>query len=543
MNQNQDKISLQALIERIPGRTSGIDCIGISGAAKAYLASRIYQALGTTLVVIVPTPKDAEMLLDDLHFFSGKNKAPFIYYPPYNILPFKHMAFHTETAAKRIRSLYRLITADEPLLVVTTVDALLQKILPKEELCNYAELIMVGEEIDREHFITKLISGGYVRSVMVEEPGDYCVRGGIIDVFSPLYSDPLRVEFFGDIVDSLRFFSAVDQRTFDTIPEAVILPAREAILKKECINEVISRIRTQAAALEMPVTKVREVVSQLKTEGTFSGLGSLISLVYPELGTVLEYVPDNALFMLMDPVELAKTAQAFEEKTYGNFVSACNKKRLCVEPRKLYLEWSQANEILDSKKPITVKMLPVSPAEHADRPASGPYEFSVTDNSAIRLEIQRFREDGLLAPLASWIEDKKQSQHTVLLVCSTPLQADRLRSLLLPYGIQLRYVDTFPDGLPPDNPVYLCLGRISSGFEWPVESLAIITEEEIFGTRKRRPRVAPPKVRTELLAFEDLKKNDLIVHVEHGIGQYQGLVKLKLNGSANDFLLVVYKDD
>jgi transcription-repair coupling factor (superfamily II helicase) len=543
MYQNQEKISLQSLIEQIPKRSKPIDCTGLSGADRAYLAYRIYKKLKAPVIAIVASTKDAEVFLEDLLFFLKKTNTPIIYFPPYNILPFKDLAYHSETAAKRIRTLYRLIADQVPAIVVTTVDALLHKIIPKQEIINYAELIMKGEEIDRDLLVKKLLCGGYVQSMIVEEPGDFCVRGGILDIFSPLYPDPLRIELFGDTVDSLRFFSAADQRTTKNIPEAVILPAKEAILKTEHTDEIITRIRAQASTLEIPVTKVRDLVNRIKTQGDFPGIDSLIPLLYPKLASFFEYVPEQALYMLIEPGELEKAAQEFQKQTSHNFISACNKNRLCVEPHKLYLEWTQAQEILGPQNPLAIKMLPMSTMSIEGRQPALQVEFSVKDNTTIGLELKRRREKALLSPLANWINAKKKSGITIFLVCHSSLQAQRLQSLLTPYGIQLGFIESFSDADQGKGLAYVCLGRISSGFVWPAESVAVITEDEIFGVKHRRPKTTARKPKAELLAFEDLKKSDLVVHVDHGIGQYQGLVKLKLNGSANDFLLIIYQGD
>jgi len=534
---------LESLIDLIPGRDKGIDCVGLSGADKAYLALRIYKKHKMPVAVVVPSSQDAKVFMEDLRFFAAKPAPPIIYFPPYNILPFKDLAYHSETSARRIRSLYRLIAAETPPIVVTTVDALLHKIIPKQEISNYAELIMAGEEIDRELLIQKLVCGGYVRSALVEEPGDFCVRGGILDVFSPLYSNPLRLELFGDTVDSLRFFSAADQRTTKTIQEAVILPAKEAILKPECLDEIISRIRKQASTLGTPVTRVRNLIDRIKKEGVFAEVESLISLIYPELDSFFAYVPDNTLYMLADPVELNKSVEKLEEQVSNNFIAACDKGKLCVEPDKLYLTWSKAQQILTSKKPLTIKLLSLSKGGLDESQATVEFEFSVKDNTTLSLELKRRREKGLLAPLANWIADQKRSGIDTYLVCNTPMQADRLKSLLAPYGIQPILNEGFTDAQKGQGFVHVCLGRISAGFIWQSEALAVITEDEIFGTKHRRPGISRPQARTELLAFEDLKQGDLVVHIEHGIGRYQGLVKLKLNGSGNDFLLLIYQND
>lgn len=547
MSQNQEEFSVKSLIDIISTRRNGVDCIGLSGSERAYLLSRLYRDLNVPLIVIVSTQKDGERFLEDLRFFGGTSGFPLMYFPAYNILPFKFLSYHSETAAKRISTLYSLIENKLPPVVITTADALIQKIIPKQEMCDYAELIMVNEDMDRDLLIKKLISGGYVRSMLVEEPGDFCIRGGVLDIFSPLYSDPLRVEFFGDTVESLRFFSATSQRTVKTIREAIILPAREAILKIKSMDQVIARIRAQASAQDIPVSMVRDLVDRTKNEGTFPGIESLIPLIYPELDTFFDYVPENALFIQIEPKELEKAATESEEQATRNYLAACEESRLCVETEALYMKWSETQDILYQKGPLTFKMFSTVVGNHYQKEISLERSFSVKDNTDICMELKNPREkDNLLLPLADWIRDKKQFEYITFIVCSTKSQADRLISLLGPYGIQIEIAGAFSD-VESDfrrhkGRLYLCIGQISGGFVWPYESMAIITEDEIFGARRHRRRRSREKVSSQILAFEDLKKRDLVVHLDHGIGRYEGLVKLKLNGSTNDFLLIVYRD-
>ena len=190
--------------------------------------------------------------------------------------------------------------------MVTTVDALLQKIVPKHEITDYAELIIEGEEIDRNGLIQKLIFGGYTRSLIVEEPGDFSLRGGILDLYTPLYSYPLRIELSGETVESLRFFSPATQRRRKRISEAIILPAKETIIKKDRLHHIISQIRREAAELETPVTQVRKTIDQLKNEVVSPGIEGLIPFIYPSLNTFFDYIPNQALFILMELKELAK---------------------------------------------------------------------------------------------------------------------------------------------------------------------------------------------------------------------------------------------
>jgi len=291
--QNQELILSEKLFDRLSDRDCGIDCVGLSGSEKACLISRLY---------LQHNRPEGERLIGDLRFFAGQNDLPISFFPPYNILPFKFLSYHSETAGHRIRVLHQLMEADIPPIVVTTVDALLQKIIPRQEIGRYqkiiprqeigryAELLIVEEEIDRDGLIAKLISGGYSKTAIVEEFGDFSVRGGILDVFSPLYDDPLRIELYGDLVESLRFFSASNQRKIKDVQEAIILPARELILNKKYIPNIISRIRSLANELDVPVSHARKIIDTIRHDEDVPGLESLISLFYPQLDTLFDYV-------------------------------------------------------------------------------------------------------------------------------------------------------------------------------------------------------------------------------------------------------------
>ncbi len=543
MNPNQEKISIETLIDKISQRKQAIECTGLEESAKAYLISRVYQKHKGPIFLLAPSQKYAERLLEDLRFFAGNDESGLLYFPPYNILPFKFLSYHSETAARRIRTLYQLIEGDLPSIVVTTVEALLQKIIPRKEITDFAELVMVDEEIERDDLIEKMIFGGYEQTAIVEEPGDFSIRGGIMDIFSPMHPDPLRIEFFGDTVDSIRSFSAASQRKIKNLREAVILPAREAVLIKERIPLIISRIRQRASQLDIPVSSVRKIISRIKNEGLFPGVESLIPMIYSSLDSVFDYLPDNTLFIQTEPEELEKAAVELQTQIFKNFTLARSEDRLCVEPESLYLKWEDLTGTLLKKKPVTLRMLPILREQKDKKQRPLQYKLSTHDNSDLSLALKTHVEkERLLLPLAQWINDNKQSGLNTLIVCHSAPQADRLISLLAPYNIKPEKIDRFSDITQGKGFEFICLGRISSGFVWPDESLAVITENEIFGVKRHKRLKQKKSVHAKLIAFEDLKKKDLVVHVEHGIGRYEGLIKLKINGSTNDFLLIIYKD-
>jgi len=588
MNQNQEKKTSRFIIDKNTRKNCVFECNGLHGSEKAYSVSEIYKAHQMPIAVIAPSQKQGEAFREELLFFLsaflGEKEAleRIVCFPPYNILPFKFLSYHNETAAKRIRTLYHLLTEPAPPpIVIVSPEALLQKLIPKQELTGYAELILSGEEMNRDALVSKLVAGGYTQSLIVEEPGDFCVRGGILDIFSPLYPDPLRIEFFGDTADSLRFFSAASQRKTEIVNEAVILPAKEAILKKENIASVIERMKEQAYKTDLPVTHIRELTERIKNEGIFPVMESLISLIYPSLDTFFDYVSDRSLFVLTDSIETESAAKSFREQIFESYMSARKEGRLCVEPESLYLEWAEVRNMLERKnggeeqsrtgfKPVLLSECSVrnmleqkSGDEEQSRTGFKPVLlserslFSGGEQSEIFANMSKLHFDtpdslqspdsseneSPFLPFANWLNEKKAAGYTVALVCSSGSSVERLKSLLKTYGILPDFSQGFPDVKAGVGSIYICPGQISSGFVRDDKSLAVITETEIFGKARAKRKIPPRKVQSDLLNFEDLKKGDLVVHVEHGIGQYEGLVKLCINAASNDFLLILYKDD
>jgi transcription-repair coupling factor (superfamily II helicase) len=435
-----------------------------------------------------------------------------------------------------------LLAEQTPSIVVITVEALLKKIIPRHEISRYAELLIVGEEIERDYLVSKLISGGYSNTAIVEEPGDFSIRGGIIDIFSPLYEDPLRIEFYGDLVESMRFFSASSQRKFDDINEAVILPAREVILDSPSLPDIISRIRTLANELDVPVTHTRNVIDKLRKNEELSGLESLLPLIYPQLDTIFEYISQNSLLVLDNPAELEKAAGETEESVVGNYALAREEKRLCVPPELLYLNWSQASALLYERNPLVFKSLDVRRIEEALNTQPRRFKAAIEHNTDLILALKNPRErENFFGPLVEWLRDKEQFGFATLVACRTESQADRLKLLLAPYGLQPVNVGRFSETGQNRRQIGICIGQVSGGFVWSGANLALVTDDEIFGVRKQRRQAGRTRPAAPLLDMQELKRDDLIVHNDHGIGQYGGLAKLTVEGLTNDFLIIVYK--
>jgi transcription-repair coupling factor (superfamily II helicase) len=531
--------TIEDLIAALEPRAT-VAATGLSGAALAAAVARIYRRIPRPVAVVVSDDEAAAAMQGDLFFFLGPD-APLLPFPGYNLKPFKRLAYHGETAATRIGALYRLTAEGPPPLMVVPVAGLLRRVIPKPELIRFADLVLPGEALDVEQLTARLVAGGYTRAVITEEPGDFSIRGGILDVFSPLYPEPVRVEMFGDVVEALRFFSPETQRKTADCPEAVILPAREAIIDASNRAEVVTRLRARAARQGLPVTAVRALTEQLRKTSLLPGAESLLALVYDAPGSLFDYFPADTLFVLADPPALRRAARDDWRQTARAYVAARRESRLCLPPAALQLRWEDARRRL--AEAAVLSCLPLADGGPDDAPAAdAPLHFTVNDNAALKLAMAAPADrHHRLQPL---VERLRQAASTcTLLLCRTRVQADRLRSLLDPYDLGVRLQEGFFRRPGLHRGLFVCPGQLSAGFDWPAEGLRIIIEDEIFGPKQRRRPAPRPRTVGELLHPRDLRQGDLVVHQDHGIGRYEGLTRLSLEGHANDYLLIVFRDD
>ena len=546
--QNQEKIDLSTLIESLSRHPGRIDCFGMHKSDKAYFIARLYRITGLPLMIIVPSPKEARQFIDELRFFFGSEASAVHYFPPYNLLPYQFLASDSETAAERIRILYNLIVNQRPQVVITTIDAVMKKTLPRRALSDYAELILCNEDIDREQLVRKLESGGYAHTAIVEEPGDYCVRGGIIDIFSPLYSRPLRIEMFGDLVETLRFFSPVSQRTEEQIQEAIVLPAKEAILNHSQLKAVISRIRAEASRVAAPVTNVRNIIDRLKTEGNFSGSENLMGFINPDLETLFDYARDGTRYVITDHEAVRSAADATMELVQKRYDFGLKNGGLAASPESTYLDGETVQTDLDQSSAIVLKAIPILAGPVDAEKSQAECNFKIQDNSELIQALQHAHSlERPLMPLVDWIQEYRERGYLTLMVCAFQAQAERLSTLLSPYAIPVEFCDTFPDQRVRQqyrrNPLWVSVGEVTSGFVWDDAGIAVVTANEVLGTRRKGTTTGRKQIQQQLLRFEDLKLGDLIVHDEHGIGQYKGLTKLTVASATNDYLLIEYRHE
>ncbi|MBU4131543.1 MAG: transcription-repair coupling factor [Proteobacteria bacterium] len=512
------------------------------GSHKAYLTAKLLRSLAAPLVVILADQRQALSFIEDLYFFMPAEKEKILYFPGYNILPFKSLSYHRETSALRLSALSKILNhGTGTYVLVTYIDTLMQQLIPKKSLNGFSELIITNEEIDREQLVLTLEAGGYSRVSLVEDPGEYSVRGGILDVFSPGENKPVRMEFFGDLVESIRSFSPFTQRGTKELTETIILPATEAIISQKELPHILARLRHAGTLAGLSAEHTRGYVNETRELGRFPGIESMLSIVYDGLDSLFDYLPGQAVFLMDSPETLETKAMDFENLARLNYKTVTAENRLSVEPSSIYLNWDQVKTSIKAHKQIVVKQILLE----EDKAGSHILPFDYEDNQQLSALLMRHGiDENPLKPLVEWFEGHLSQRRRILCVVSQDSQSKRLRSLLAPYGIEPALCTSFDQLQDLDSRIYYIVADLSTGFVLPGEKLAIVTENEIFGKKRiRRQKSHHRDLKTEFIAPEELKNGDIVVHMEHGVGRYEGLCNLNISGISQDFILIVYQDD
>jgi transcription-repair coupling factor (superfamily II helicase) len=432
--------------------------------------------------------------------------------------------------------------------LVASPAALARRVVPRAAFAKLVDVLQAEEEIDRERTLALLARGGYGRAPVVEDPGTFAVRGGVIDVFVPLYRFPVRLELFGDLLESIRFFDPETQRTLRTVKEVYIHPVRETVPTSGA--RLRERILEAADHASHPSTKTRAVLEQVEAGEDFFGVESLAPAFHARMAPLTEYLDDPEAPWLVDEPdavlealddELARGDEAYHQRIADH--------RLAFPPSDFFLDAAELRATLDRARTIEARALSLVPSSgESSAPRLGLESESNADIATELRHAMAEKHEELLRPLVRRLRDWRDEGTRVVLVSPNLQHGERLESLLRGYGItpQLARTPSTGDLLEPGNAgvIEIQLGPLAHGFRLPQDGLAVVTESEIFGEKAARRSAKPKKVSEAFGAdeqsFKELEQGAFVVHQVHGVGVYKGLSKLPLRGVAVDFLHLEY---
>lgn len=535
---------LAPLLEKIQLGQKVISLRGMWGASRGLLIAALHILQERPVLVITPSSVEGNALFQDINFFHklllpnreigrGDSSLP-LYFPPWEILAYEPLSPLPEISAKRLNVLYKLLIGGDDPLVVTPIAAFLQRIISRQVLGNTAELLGVGEEIEREKIIELLCQGGYREVDMVEGCEEYSVRGGIIDFFGPGLKNPVRIEFFGDEIISLRSFDYETQRSLAELEEVVILPAHEAVLTPQTIECLKQNVRHKA---EDSPSLHAELLNRLELGHHFAGVEQYIPYIYEKTALLLDYMPNDPLIVLDEPEYIEKQGIDFEHRVKQEYHQIG--KTPYPSPDESYLSWEQSKRLLAKKTKINLSSLPISDRKLASR----AMKYDVKTLELMKIQMHSREEKGFLGKLAEKIRHRMKRGERVLIVCSTEGQAQRMQEVLLDYDLLASLIHSVSNGTEfEQDRLIVTVGELTAGFRIPAISLVIIGESDIFGEPKKPRQRKRYRSSRFLSNFSDLQVGDYVVHVDHGIGRYIGLSKLQVDSRIVDFLLLEYQD-
>jgi transcription-repair coupling factor (superfamily II helicase) len=518
---------------------------GLKGGARAYLLSLIAERRREPIVVVAATTREAEQLFFDLGFFLGEEPAAaplekrLHLFPSWEILPFENLSPHPDSIAARLEGLYHLLEGQAPILVSTPA-ALMQKVIPKDALKRSYRYLVVGEERAREGLLDHLASWGFQNVPLVEERGDFSVRGGIVDIFPPDYLLPLRLEFSGDRLESIREFDPATQRSKKELQELLILPMKEFSLRRDDIEAIAREIDKRAADLEMDRKDKNSLLESLREGIPCAGMEFFVPYFYPALSTVFSYLPSQTMLWIDETAHVSAEAARFEHLVGQMAARAKEQGRFAPPGETLYLAAKEWELVLDPFPKVSSESLDVTPSQAESTATMVVNAYVNTDLHAEMASLQS--KEPSLAPLLARI--KEWEAERIIIVAPTRSEATRLRDLLAHYDLYFSLKQgaeaLMKSGAAPARA--LLVGNLTQGFRLPEERLVVITADEIFGSKKRATagsrRGAPGHFITSL---SELKQDDTIVHLDHGIGIYRGLKFLKVAGTEGEFLHLEYE--
>jgi transcription-repair coupling factor (superfamily II helicase) len=518
----------------------GTGRIGVSGlnpAAKALIIVLLQRFAQRPLILVVQDNKAAEEFVPVLRAFCELLGAPdpssVIALPASDVLPFQNLSPHPEIQEERAVALWKISTGAASI-IVTPIAAAALRLRSAEYYADLARIVKRGEAFDHETLLAHLNTVGYSPTDVVEMPGAYALRGGILDVYSPEADRPVRVEFFGDEVESIRKFDPATQRSSDTVDEAALLPLTETPVTSELLAAIHSRLSGKR------INGAGEIVEQaVRSSGvtTFPGWEPYAA-VAGSSHSLFDLVP-NTILMIDEPSALHS---GFEHVwTRIEAVHESSGVGALVEARDLYFspeEWWRK-----------IETIPGADVEHL--------AITKTDEvpalSFHSQPAQRFH--GSIPAMLEEVKKQISEGRRVLIAVPNTGEVERLADIFSEYGVSFRLGSRTRGGESyADETAYfageiltatLVKAYVPDGFVLPEANLAVFGARDLFDESESvftRPQKQRSKVSAFLSDFRDLQVGDYVVHVEHGIGQYQGLKEINQGDGNAEFMLLEYAD-
>jgi transcription-repair coupling factor (superfamily II helicase) len=510
---------------------------GLSGSQKSLALAGLIDDGEGKFVVISYSNNQANRIATDLEGWLGPERVA--YFPGNELLPHEE-AYEPEVTAQRVETLGRILSSSRRLVVVTSWEALQRRLLPPARFLEFTIPLKPGMEYNLETLLARLTRMGYERVDLVESIGQFSKRGDLIDIFPLNRVEPIRVEFYGDEIDTIRSFKVEDQISFSNLNEVLILPAREGLWHQEEFDksrqQIAFDLQRQVSKLEdlgrveeaeALRDRIGEALERLAAGHQVPGGDRFLPWIGPRLVSFMDYLAD-ARVILDEPVRGRDSYHSLMEETAGVLVNYLDKGVILPKEQEMLMGVSELEEILWAKKPWSLSLLAKTPK---GLPAAHTLTLPFRTPPTFQGKFEMFS-----AELSMWLKEHR----TVVLAISVKEKARRLKEVLREQGITSIIAEE--GSIVPFSPgtVRIEIVDLESGVEWAPGKLIVLTEAEIYGRQKKKYQARFQQEGSKISSFTDLKVGDYVVHINHGIGRYMGIETLEIAGGHRDYLRIEY---
>lgn len=486
---------------------------GIPSSANSFFSACIYESLqSSTMFAIFSSNSEAEFFYRELLSFLEPSKICF--FPGIESIPYDYSRPSIEIKKDRIKVLSSLLS-EKHLFIVTSVAGFLKTLPLPNVLKNKSFKLNAGSEIDPDKLIKNLSSLGYHRQELCEEFGHFSVKGGIIDIFSAFSNYPIRLDFFGDTIESIKTFDPESQKSIDSLKQAIIMPVDEFFLTQDEKELFKNKINSFDSSLKKPI---HELDSDIYLE-------ELNALIHKPCG-ILEYLQSEPIMIFMDSnASFEKAIQL--EREYNALYEIRSKEIICLKPEELMGFKNIERKILEDRRGILIS--PIHSTKENEI-------FHIKEAESFKGKIRDVRE--------KIIELKNTSKPNIVITSSFHAQTERLKSLFESENI----IHLNPDSDEPeiitlpkkDSNVFVALSELRNGFFLADENTYFWSENDIFGRSYKRKTRFKKQASSAIQSFIDLKEGDYVVHINHGIGRFIKLEKVQADNKIRDCLKLQY---
>lgn len=511
-------------LERLKNSNSPIEISGLTAVSEVSIISTMLELLKRPILYITYNEVEAKKLLDDCKYFTDN-----VYFlPAKEIITYDYIAESKNMPYERIDILNK-IYQNQTCIIITTIEATKQKIISKESLFKDIIKLKIGDIVKIEDLKQNLINLGYLRCDLIDGRGKFSIRGGIIDV-AINENIGIRIELWGDEVDSIRYFNIISQRSFDKLENILVFPAHEYILEKE-INDVVKKLDNKIYPEEL-ISKVNVDREQILNGEYISKIDRYFDSFYSKQETILDYINDNYIICVDEYSKIKQRSKNIDTDNENIIKALIDKNRIVPESLKNYIDIEMVFDIINNKNIVYLDKL-----DDVYKNCIEKFNFNYKELNYFKSGMDLFIND---------IVKFKNNKKDIFILVDTEEKAEKIKNILEENDLTPIYQKELNQFIvnKEKGKIFISIGKISAGFfSFDLNQIVISANDMVEAQRRSKKKKSETFNNGQKIVYADLKNGDYVVHQKYGIGMFIGINTIKADNVTRDYIKLKYDGD